>query len=262
MEWCCIAAVNDSSVLAENLAASPTFLSDPSRLFVIRNQPSSSRAYNEGLDQTQARICVFAHQDVYLPLGWERVLAERIETLDRFDPNWAVAGLYGIDRSGAHVGRVWDGSLGRELGGAFGQPIGVQSIDELVIILDRDKGLRFDTSLPSFHLYGTDIVQTARARGHGAFVIHAPVVHNSLPVAGLHGGFMHAYDHMRRKWRHNLPITTPVTRITRAGFAARWKNFRRYQINFPNRKKIHAARESARTNPDFIAEKIGYNNPG
>lgn len=258
MEWCCIAAVNDSSVLAQNLGASPIFSSDPTRLSIIRNQPSSSLAYNEGLDQTQARICVFAHQDVYLPLGWEEVLAERIEELDRFDPNWAVAGLYGIDRDGAHVGRVWDGSLGRELGGSFEQPIGVQSLDELLIILDRDKALRFDTSLPSFHLYGADVVQTARSRGHGAFVIHAPVVHNSLPVAGLHGGFMHAYDYMRRKWRHSLPIITPVTRVTRSGLAARWKDFRRYQVNFPNRKKIHAARGSDRANPQAIARTLGY----
>ena len=40
----------------------------------------------------------------------------------------------------------------------------MQSFDELLIVLRRDSGLRFDEGLPGWHMYGTDIVQTARAR--------------------------------------------------------------------------------------------------
>lgn len=258
MDWCCISTINDEAVLNSNLAASPVFLSNPNRLILLREQKSASIAYNSGLDQTNARICIFAHQDVYLPLGWEKRLSDHVKRLDRTVPNWGVAGLYGIDCNGSHVGRVWDSGLGRELGGFFEEPIGVQSFDELLIIVDKNKGLRFDDRLPSFHLYGTDIAQTATSTGLEALVIHAPVVHNSLLVAGLNGGFMHAYDYMRRKWRDTLPITTPVTQITRSGFAARWKNFRRYQVNFPNRRRIHLARKSARNDAKVIAENLGY----
>ena len=250
--------VNDEAVLRENLAASPAVMAEPERLTLLRDQPSASIAYNAGLDATTARICVFAHQDVYLPLGWEERLKDCVAQLDRLDPNWAVAGLFGMDLAGTHVGWVWDGSQGKELGGSFETPIEVHSIDELLIILNREANLFFDSNLPSFHMYGTDIVQTARAAGHGTFIISAPVIHNSIPVAGLHGDFMRSYDYMRRKWWQNLPIKTPVTKITKSGFAARWKDFRRYQVNFPNRRKINMARIAKRPDPKKIARRMGY----
>ncbi|MGI3212817.1 hypothetical protein ACROSR_17095 [Roseovarius tibetensis] len=258
MDWCCIAVVNDMAVLEANLAVSPALVADSERLILLRNQSSASIAYNAGLDATTARICVFAHQDIYLPKGWEGRLAEQVAQLDRFHPDWAVAGLFGVDCDNVHVGRVWDGGLDKELGRSFERPVDIQSIDELIIILNRDKKIRFDCSLPSFHLYGTDIVQTALSAGYGAFVIHAPVIHNSVLVAGLHGGFMRAYDYMRNKWWSYLPITTPVTRITRSGIAARLKDLRRYQLNFRNRKRIDTARMAERPDPQRIARKLGY----
>lgn len=258
MEWCCIAAVNDETVLRANLAASPALLAQPQRLTVLRDQSSASVAYNAGLDATAARICVFAHQDVYLPLGWDENLAKHVARLDRLDSGWAVAGLFGIDRNGIHVGRVWSTGIGREIGAPFSDPIPVQSLDELVIVLNRDSGLRFDPDLPSFHLYATDIVQIALSAGKGAYVVDAPVVHNSVPTPGLRGGYMLAYDYMRHKWRARLPIVTPVTRITRLGWHVRWQDLRTFRLNYRRAKRIRLASRLPRPDAKTIARRLGY----
>lgn len=258
MDWCCIAAVNDTKILEANLAVSPVFLEDSTRLSILRNEPSASIAYNAGLDRTQARICVFAHQDVYLPLGWEAKLADYVSRLDALDPDWAVAGLFGIDRDGTPVGRVWSTGIGREIGVPFADPIPVQSLDELIIILNRESGLRFDEALPGFHLYATDIVQMALSSGKGAYVVDAPVVHNSVPTPGLRGGFMVAYDYMRKKWRKRLSIVTPVTRITRLGWYLRIQDVRKFRFSAKSKKRVRLAVSRPRPDPQAVARGLGY----
>lgn len=258
MNWCCITAVNDTSVLEANLAASPVLQADPTRLVTLRNQISASIAYNTGLDQTAARICVFAHQDVYLPRGWDDRLADIVARLDQQDPTWAVAGLFGVDCTGAHVGRVWSTGLGREIGAPFGEPVPAQSLDELVIVLNRDSGLRFDPGLPSFHLYATDIVQIAMSARKGAYVVDLPVVHNSVATPGLRGGYMQAYDAMRQKWRARLPIITPVTHITRSGWYVRIQDLRMFRLNTKRKKRLRLAAALPRPNAQAIARELGY----
>ena len=258
MDWCCIAAVNDETLLRANLAASPALVEHPERLTALRGQASASAAYNAGLKATTARICVFAHQDVYLPLGWDKVLADHVARLDRLDPEWAVAGLFGVDRAGAHAGRVWSTGLSREIGVPFDEPIPVQSLDELVIVLNRDSGLRFDPTLPSFHLYATDIVQIAVAAGKGAYVVDAPVVHNSVATPSLRGGYMQAYDVMRKKWRARLPILTPVTCITRSGWYVRIQDLRMFRLNPKRKKRLCLAASLPRPDARKIAQALGY----
>ena len=89
----------------------------------------------------------------------------------------------------------------------------VQSLDELLIVLRRSSGLRFDPDLPHFHLYGTDIVQTALASGKGAYVVDAPVIHNSKPIKRLDRNFWMAFNYMVGKWRGLPPIQTPVCQL-------------------------------------------------
>lgn len=259
LEWCCVAAVNDDDILDSNLALSPAIARNPTRLVTFRDQPSASRAYNKGLRTTDARIYIFVHQDVYLPTGWEDQLQRQINQLDEQDPSWAVAGVYGVGKDGHHVGRVWSSGIGKELGAPLAAPVQVQSLDELLIILRGSSGLRFDDQLPSFHLYGTDIVQSAIAAGHSAYVIHSPVVHNSRSVRTLKGGYMEAYNYMRLKWRARLPIATPVTTITRFGFQARWKVVKkRYLRKFLQPSYEPRTSEDPPCNPVLIARHLGY----
>ncbi|MBO6679276.1 glycosyltransferase [Parvibaculum sp.] len=256
---CLIAAVNNDVVLEQNLASSALVRKNPDILTTMRNYSSASAAYNAGLDRTSTDIAVFAHQDVYLPQGWEDALLRNIAVIEETDPGWGVIGVYGVRDDGGHAGRVWSSGLNRELDTGSKEPVKASSVDELLIVLRRGSGLRFDEDLPGFHMYGTDICQESLERGHGVYVVNAPVVHNSVPVFSLAGGYTDAYCYMRRKWRHRLPVKTTVTTITPlslsflylkwriAGFSGRRARLRRSQTEL-------MPRESA---PD-IAQLLGY----
>lgn len=219
MEWCCIVACNSTTILQSNLLASPDLSTRGINVSIQRNKTNAGRAYNYGLDATSEPIVVFAHQDVYFPKNWERTLKQKIAQLDNIDPNWAIAGVMGMTPERQAKGQLWSTGLGRQIGEAFDAPVPTCSLDEVVLVLRRSSGLRFDENLPSFHLYGTDIVQMAIKNGYGAYIIHAPLVHNSRAVSRLDEGFMSAYRYMQEKWSDALPIQTPVTVIDGSGEA-------------------------------------------
>jgi hypothetical protein len=211
-----VAAVNDDEILANNLERSPLIASGAVGLSCYRCACSASDAYNRGIDDSSAPIIIFAHQDVFLPEGWEQGLARAIIEIEAGDPDWAVLGACGVDLAGNHVGHVWSSGLSRRIGGHFSAPRETICIDEFMIVLRRSSNLRFDEQLPGFHLYGTDIVQMARAAGLHAYVADLPAIHNSRPVRTYRGGYEHAWRYMRYKWRASLPIATLTVPLTRS----------------------------------------------
>jgi len=217
MGYCVVAAVNNDVILAQNLADSPMLLGGM-EFIAQRDYSSATVAYNSGLDATASDVIIFAHQDVYFPQPWFTQLQAGIRAIEQTDDKWGVIGVYGVTDTGSHFGHCWSSGLGTVLGGKFTQPQQVVSIDELVIILRRSSGLRFDENLPGFHLYGTDIVKTSLASGSRAYVIHAPVVHNSNPVETLSGAYSDAYRYMQGKWKESLPVPTTVVPVTRFGY--------------------------------------------
>jgi len=247
------AAVNNDEVLKANLAASPLFQDAAIPLIVERGYRSASEAYNHALDHSDAEIVIFAHQDVYLPRGWEAKLLCAVRTLEREDKKWAVLGVVGMGLDGAVVGRSWSSGLQSEIDRRVSDPTPVQSLDELVLVLRRGSGVRFDAGLPGFHLYGTDIVQSALVAGFGAYVFDGPVVHNSVPVLGLDAHYRQAYRTMQEKWRSRLPVCTTVTPVTRWGWAMlrqaarlRWAALRAAK---PRRRHER---------PEALARDLGY----
>lgn len=258
-DWVCISAVNDEDVYRENIVQSPMYASHESKFFKLIGEKSASIAYNKAMKKNDAALYILSHQDVYFPAGWDGQLAAAIATVEETDPEWGVLGIYGVRLDGQHAGRVWATGLGRELGAAFNDPVPIQSVDELLIVLRGGAVLAFDEGLPGFHLYGTDITQTALSQGKGAYVVHAPVVHNSVPTFTLSGAFLTSYDYMRRKWRDRLPIQTPVTRLTQSGWGTRWQNFRK--SGFSGKRGHHLrtqAEAQPRRNPVEIAKMLGY----
>lgn len=226
-DLCIIVASNDEASLSRNLLASDLIARKGVSVHVERGAPSASVAYNRGLAATAQNmaeaqnaghnfgedIVIFAHQDVYFPPGWEDRLLAAIALLDRQDPDWALLAPFGMSEAGAHIGDVWTTSLSRRVGQPVRVPTPAQSFDEMVIVLRRASGLRFDEALPYFHLYGTDIVQAARAAGKGAYVADLPVVHNDSFHDRLRADFTAGYHYIRRKWRTKLPLRTPVVWI-------------------------------------------------
>lgn len=245
-DFCAIAAVNDEEILKACLARSPDIVEGRLPLTVVRDAQSMALAYNQGLSRTNAPICVLLHQDVYLPAGWLDKAIQTLNSLTSDDPNWMVAGPYGVRDDGQHIGRVWDANLKRELGRMGFAPTPVGSLDELMLIVRRDADFAFDEALPHFHLYGTDLVQTARAKGRGAYVVELPVVHNNRPWHSLAGGYLDAYRYARDKWRAKLPIYTTVCTLTRNPFTLLRARWRRRHVRAREDYSIGDARDLAR----------------
>lgn len=218
-----VVAVNDEEVFERNFARSPALRLPGVRIDSIRGFRSASAAYNAGLDAGHNEFVVFCHQDVYLPAGWYDALQSAVARLRERDPRWAVLGLFGATAEGRRVGYVWSSGLRSLLGEPFDEPFPVVSLDELLLVVRRSSGLRFDEGLPGFHLYGTDIVQEALARGRSAYSICAPVVHNSRPVMYLPREYLAAYVFMRTKWARRLPIAHCISPLV----GSRWRHFRR-----------------------------------
>ena len=242
------AAVNDRQILAACLERSPDIVSGKLPLRIYEDYPSAARALNSGLDGSAAPIVIFAHQDVYLPKSWLTQLIEQIDELERERPDWGVLGLYGRRLSGEEVGLVWSSGLGRVVGQGGFAPAEATTLDELVLIVRRDSGLRFDEGIPGFHFYGTDIVMQGRVRGIPSFVVDAPAIHNSRPVRALTGAYAHAYRYMQRKWRKHLPIKNLSSDIVWHPvklWKAQLQGVRLYKRNvkLPRRDAVEIARE-------------------
>ncbi len=104
------------------------------------------------------------------------------ETERRFGPI-GVAGVYGVgdvvvpDELTQPLGaeRIgWVVDRGRELRDGPELPARVATLDELLVVVWRDAGLRFDPAL-GFHFYGADLCLQARERGLAVVAVGAPL---------------------------------------------------------------------------------------
>ncbi|MGA2226605.1 MAG: glycosyltransferase [Syntrophobacteraceae bacterium] len=219
MDWDLIVACNNDDVLKTSLLSSPDHVLAKD-LIVQKGFYSASSAYNDAIQKTSSEIIVFAHQDVYLPPGWCNALEDALCRLEQQDPKWAVAGVFGVDADGSGKGCVYSTGLQRVVGQPLEFPVAVRSLDEMVLIVRRSAGLRFDDQLPGFHLYGTDICLEASRRGYRSYAVPCFCIHNSVGIHILPSSYWICYLYMRRKWWADLPVVTPCLPITRWGGVA------------------------------------------
>ena len=94
---------------------------------------SASVAYNNALDEAQAEILIFVHQDIYLPARWFERVDYAIRTLEDAGVRWGILGAFG-SRKGAFgiVGRVFTNGLGLH-GNRIISPEPVETLDEIVL---------------------------------------------------------------------------------------------------------------------------------
>jgi hypothetical protein len=215
--WTLVVAVNNEVVLKNTLLRSQD-VDSKCQVLIKRGFPSAGSAYNCGLAQATSEIVVLAHQDVYFPDGWKDNLDRTLKWLAIRNPQWGALGVFGITRSpkAEPFGYCYSSGLRRVLGSPFDRPIRAQSLDELVLVVRRGSGLRFDEKLPGFHLYGTDLCLQAHAVGADCYIIPAFCIHNSNGVKYLSWDYWRSYFYMRRKWWNLLPITTCCSLISRS----------------------------------------------
>lgn len=252
-----VAAANDEDVLAKNLLASPLLAEGGVPLHVERGHSSAGRAYNAGASKATTDLIVFAHQDVYLPRGWEDRVAAAADALDARGVLWGLLGVCGKTADNDFAGRVWSTGLGQEIRGSCACPAAVVSVDELAFIVRRDANVVFDEHLPGYHLYGTDIVQSLRAKGYGSYVIDAPVIHNSIPIVDYGLDYLRAYWYVRNKWRGALPLYTSCLTVTTSGwpYVRRWWRTRKRRLFNGRRRRTDFQRHD---NPQRLAQELGF----
>src|SRR3954464_2977128 len=179
-KWSLVVAVNDLEVLRNTLLASPS-IDSQCQVLCKSGFVNASKAYNSGFDEALHDIVAFVHQDVFLPDTWTANVAAAISHLSTVDPDWGVLGVFGITAGSKPVttGYCYSTGLKSIIGGPFALPIKAQSLDELVLIIRRSSGLRFDEALPGFHLYGADLCAAAEAAGMTNYIVPAFCIHNS-----------------------------------------------------------------------------------
>lgn len=212
-------ACNNEIVLRNTLLSSPA-IDASCQVVVERDSSCAARAYNRGIEKAKADVVVFAHQDVYLPSGWIQNVFQSIERVERAGYTWGVLGVFGVPNESPSLpgGFCYSTGLQKLLGAPFVAPMPARTLDELVLIVRRSSGLRFDVQLPGFHLYGTDICLQATTAGLKNFIVPAFCIHNTNGISQLPASFWQAYFYLRRKWKKDLPVATCCTKITKLGW--------------------------------------------
>jgi hypothetical protein len=211
-----VVATNDRDILERNLLASSCFRSAHGHQILVQEGFSSAaEAYNDGLQRSTNELVVFVHQDVFLPEGWMCRLDRTLQQLEKTDPAWGVLGCWGAKENGEYRGHVYSSGWG-VLGEGFESPEPVQTLDEIVLIVRKSAGLRFDQHLPHFHFYGTDICMRAAKMGMKSYAMSAFCIHNTSQILRLPKDFYRCYFHIRGVWKDDLPIQTTCIRISRS----------------------------------------------
>jgi hypothetical protein len=175
------------------------------------------------------------------PESWLLDLQRALDSLQQTDLQWGVLGCYGETVNDGGCGYIYSGGLGI-MGKPMDNPAPVQTLDEIVLILRKSSGLRFDESLPHFHFYGADICMTAAARGLKSYAISAFCIHNTQQNFILPKEFYESYGHVKRKWKNSLPIRTTCVTITEFDIYMYRKRLQEVYLRFILRKEIGAFR--------------------
>jgi hypothetical protein len=239
-----VAVRSRGEVLENNLLASPCFrVSNDHQILVQENFRSAAKAYNDAIDKSVNDLIVFCHQDIFLPESWLPDLRHALACLETDDPGWGVLGSYGETRDDNGRGYVYSSGIGI-MGKPFEHPAPIQTLDEIVLILRKSSGLRFDESLPHFHLYGTDICLRAAKRGMKSYAISAFCIHNTCQNLVLAPEFYECCRHIKKVWKDSLPIRATCMTITRFNLPLYRKRIQETYQRYIRRREIGGTRVS------------------
>ena len=254
-----VVCVSDDAILTANLLASPGLVGpdSPHEVILIHKAPSAGAGLNMGLERAQRGWIVCAHQDVFLPEGWDQCLTQQLREAERRFGPIGVAGVYGVgaavslESKGSSLGaqRIgWVVDRGRPLRDGPELPARAATLDELLLVVPRETPLRFDPDL-GFHLYGADLCLQAAEQGLAVVALGALCHHNSRSI-GLPRAFFPSAEVFARKWAHRLPVATSCVVIDRQGRVC-------LLGNTPFHRAGNASRTGQKRFTTQIAERVG-----
>jgi len=139
------------------------------------NKFSAYEAIATFIKRASAHYLIVVHQDVRCIDNQEHLI-ECLKNLTGIDNKWAVCGNAGS--MGYHEERFYLDDVGKEIK-TQGLPAEVTSLDENLLIINRDTNLTLSADLTGFHLYGTDLCLVADFLGYTTYVIPFMVKHLS-----------------------------------------------------------------------------------
>jgi hypothetical protein len=236
-----VAAVNNRELLRDNLLMSPCFCEANGHQILVQEKfLSAASAYNDAIQKSLNDFIVFCHQDIVLPHYWISQLEQALFWLEANDPTWGVLGCYGKTSDGTGWGHIYSSGRG-VMGRRLEYPVGVQTLDEVVLIIRKSSGLLFNEYLPNFHLYGADICLAAAEQGMKSYVIPTFCIHNTQQNLLLPEEFYECCRRVRRTWKKRLPIHTPTITLTRFNTPVYARKLKEFGLRLRG-KKIRAAR--------------------
>jgi hypothetical protein len=236
-----VVAVNKEDILTKNFLASPCLVGPhPHQILLQRNFTSAATAYNDAIDKSVNDLMVFCHQDMFFPGPWISQLHESCQRLETRDPNWGVLGCSGITSERKMYGHVYSSGLG--IVGNTSEAGEVQTLDEIVLMLRKSSGLRFDEALPHFHFYGADICLRAATRGMKSYAISDFCVHNTYQNFNLPSEFYECCEYIRKVWRKSLPIQTTCITISSSNIPVYLRRLRQAYLKHIRRKEYEVTR--------------------
>lgn len=254
-----VVLVNDENIYKSNILSSPLFNNDNSHDIIPKYFCcSASIAFNEGVDSAKNDLVVLAHQDVIFPENWDEYLYDAIAKIELTDKDWGVLGCCGVKDNGEGVGFLYCNGNGKVLGKPFKTPIEIQTLDEVVLVIKKTSGIRFDNNLPFFHMYGTDICLTARSYGKKSYAISAFILHNSMSYNEFPKEFYICYNYIYSKWKYLLPIYTSCVIISNSKyiFLLKYKYVRKIQVIIRKYYNLKWKYNKRNDNPLFLLENV------
>lgn len=210
-----VVAVGDEAILENNFLASPCLAAGHTHQVLIqRGFKSAAVAYNDAIARSANDLIVFAHSDMLFPKSWLSDLGRALDSLEATDPCWGVLGCYGVTLERKFSGYLYSNGQGF-CGAPFEVPTPVQTLDEIILIIRKSSGLRFDERLPHFHLYGADICLRAAQKQMTSYAISAFCVHNTHRNLILADDFYACYRRFKKIWKGYLPVQTSCVRVTK-----------------------------------------------
>jgi hypothetical protein len=227
-----VSCVSSLLILEQRLMTSPCLQAGGMPLTASFNATSAAQGFNSAM--TAAMACssigdswlVWAHQDVFLPVGWDAKFIQALSSAQKCFPHLAVAGVYGVAGTGENAvraGHVLD--RGIVLRGMAPLPCLVDSLDELLFAVRVSSGLLLDDSL-GFDFYATDLVLQAQAKGLQCAALDSFCEHwSDTPTGGIFPAewirrVQTNGATFERKWSHRLPVMTPCFEISKPGDVA------------------------------------------